>query len=577
MDSYPDHQDRGGPSAADAGRPSGPSGAPPAAAGEEPGELLSVRGLRVVYRGGRRGPVTAVDGVDLDVRRGETVAVVGESGSGKSTTALAVTRLLPAAARVEGGTVRFAGRDLAALRESELRTLRGRSIGFVPQDPAVALNPLRRVGGQVAEVLRIHGLARGQEAWDRAVEALTLAGLPDAGLRARQYPHQLSGGMRQRVLIAMAFVAGPELIVADEPTSALDVTVQRQVLDHLEELTGTLGISLLLITHDLGVAADRADRVVVMTGGRVVESGPARQVLEQPGHPYTRQLTAAVPGRAKVLRRPAAAPAARSSAGAPPLLEVAGLVKDFDLPRGAGPVRTLRAVDGVEFTLDRGEALALVGESGSGKSTTARLVLRLEKPTAGRVRFDGADLAELPGAELRRLRRRLQTVQQNPFASLDPRFTVRRIVEEPLRAFRVGGRAERLARAAELLDLVALPRDFLERRPAELSGGQRQRVAIARALALQPELLVCDEPVSALDVSVQAQILDLLDGLRAELGIAYLFITHDLAVARQLCDRVAVMRAGRLLETGPTERVFEEPEHPYTRELLAAVPGGRGR
>ncbi|MFC8450410.1 dipeptide ABC transporter ATP-binding protein [Kitasatospora sp. NPDC057223] len=548
--------------------------------GAEPGAepVLEIRGLRVVYHGSR-GPVVAVDGVDLSVARGETVAVVGESGSGKSTTALAVTRLLPAAARVEGGEIRFGGQDLARLDEAGLRALRGRAIGFVPQDPAVALNPLRRVGDQVAEVLRIHGIARGAQAHERAVEALGLAGVSEPALRARQYPHQLSGGMRQRVLIAMAFVAGPELIIADEPTSALDVTVQRQVLDHLEGLTRELGIAMLLITHDLGVAADRAQRVVVMTGGRVVESGPTGQVLEQPAHPYTRKLMAAVPGagRTRPARPapPAGAPAAGPSPVGAPLLDVRGLTKDFALPRGAGRGGVLRAVDGVGFTLARGEALALVGESGSGKSTTARMVMRLEEPSSGTVRLDGVDLGALRGAELRRMRRRMQIVYQNPFSSLDPRFTVRRIVEEPLRAFRVGDRAARRARAAELLDLVALPESHLERRPAELSGGQRQRVAIARALALNPDLLVCDEPVSALDVSVQAQILDLMDRLRADLGLSYLFITHDLAVARQLCDRVAVMRSGRLLETGPTARIFAEPEHEYTRELLAAVPGGR--
>ncbi|MFC1402686.1 MULTISPECIES: ABC transporter ATP-binding protein [Streptacidiphilus] len=549
------------------------------------GTLLEVRGLRVDYTG-TGGAVTAVDGVDLTVARGETVAVVGESGSGKSTTALAVTRLLPHTARIAGGRVLFRGQDLAALGDGALRPLRGRAIGFVPQDPGVALNPVQRVGDQIAEVLRIHRIARGREAHAEAVEALASAGVPEPAARALQYPHQLSGGMRQRVLIAMALVAGPDLVVADEPTSGLDVTVQRRVLDHLEALTRDRGIALLLITHDLGVAADRADRVVVMSEGQVVETGVTAQVLDRPVHPYTRRLMAAAPrwspsagtgiGTAPADAAKAAATTAdRTDGAAPPLLEVSGLTRDFDLPRGSGRGRTLRAVDGLDFTLARGEALALVGESGSGKSTTARLVLRLDRPTAGTVRLDGVDLASLTSRQLRDSRRRMQLVYQNPFASLDPRFTVRRIVEEPLRAFRIGDRAERRAEAARLLDLVALPARFLERRPAELSGGQRQRVAIARALALRPDLLVCDEPVSALDVSVQAQILELLAELRKELGLGYLFITHDLAVARQLCDRVAVLRDGRLVETGPTERVFAEPVHEYTRELLAAVPGGR--
>ena len=538
--------------------------------------MLQVRGLHVGYRAaaaGGGGRPYAVDGIDLDVDRGEIVALVGESGSGKTTAALAITRLLPAAAQVAAGRILFQGRDLAALGDSALRAVRGREIGFIPQDPAVALNPVHRVGDQVAEVLRIHGLARGEAARQAALDALSRAGVPEPDLRARQYPHQLSGGTLQRVLIAIALAGSPELIIADEPTSALDVTVQRRVLDHLEELSRELGIAMVLITHDLAVARDRAHRVAVMCEGRVVESGPARQVLGDPQHAYTRQLVAAVPG----WTRGAAAPARREVAAAPVLLDVRGLVKEFALPRGAAPTRTLRAVDGIDFTVARGEALALVGESGSGKSTTARLVARLERPTEGSIRFDGIDLAALDSTRMRALRRRVQLVYQNPFASFDPRFTVRRIVEEPLRAFRLGNRSERRTRVAELLDLVALPSYMLDRRPVQLSGGQRQRVAIARALALNPDLLVCDEPVSALDVSVQAQILDLLARLQHDLGLSYLFITHDLAVARQVCAGVAVMRAGRIVETGPTDRVLTTPEDDYTRELVAAVPGRRER
>ncbi len=539
-----------------------------AAAAAHDGPLLEISGLRVRYQSSG-GQVIAVDGVDLTVGAGETVALVGESGSGKSTTALAVTGLLPAGARIVDGRVRVLGRDTVSLGERELRALRGRTVGFVPQDPGVSLNPVRRVGDQVAEVLRIHRIATGAAAWERALAALDRAGLPDPEVRARQYPYELSGGMRQRALIAMALVAGPALVVADEPTSALDATVQAQVLDHLAELTVRENLGLLLITHDLGIAADRADRVLVMSHGTVVESGPAAQVLARPEHPYTRRLVAAVPGRRPVRLAPPRPASDR------PLLEVKGLTKDFPRPRGAGGAATLRAVDDVGFTVGRGEALALVGESGSGKSTTARLVLRLERPTAGAVRVDGVDLAGLSGGELRRLRRRMQVVQQNPYATLDPRFPVRRLVEEPLRAFPTGNRAERRAEVARLLDLVALPQSVMERRPAELSGGQVQRVAIARALALRPDLLVCDEPVSALDVSIQAQILDLLVRLQEELGLCYLFITHDLAVARDLCHRVAVMHRGRLVEAGPLDRVFDTPEHPYTRELLASVPGTR--
>ncbi|MET7650386.1 dipeptide ABC transporter ATP-binding protein [Streptomyces sp. NPDC005486] len=535
--------------------------------------LLEVRGLSVSYRT-RGGTVRAVRGVDLDVWPGQVTAVVGESGSGKSTTAHAITRLLAANGGIDAGTVRFGRHDLTALSEGELRTVRGAQIGLVPQDPTVSLNPVKRVGEQVAEVLRIHGLATRRSAQSAAIAILDQAGLPDAATRARQYPHELSGGMRQRALIAVAIAAEPKLIIADEPTSALDVTVQRVILDHLQHLTEESGTAVLLVTHDLGVAADRAQRIVVMSEGRVVEAGPTRDILENPRHAYTRRLLASAPSLAT------ARPRATGSATAPtpdeaPLVEARHLVKEFRLPAAGGAARTLRAVDDVSHTLYRGRTLALVGESGSGKSTTARLVLRLADPTAGRILFDGADVTTARGAQARQLRRRAQLVYQNPYASLDPRFSVGEVITEPLRAFRVGDRASRLARARELLEKVALPASMLSRRPAELSGGQRQRVAIARALALSPDLVVCDEPVSALDVSVQAQVLDLLAELQADTGVAYLFISHDLAVVRQIAHRVAVMRSGRIVETGTAEDLFTRPRHDYTRELLAAIPGGR--
>ncbi|MEU4172513.1 ABC transporter ATP-binding protein [Streptomyces sp. NPDC026665] len=533
--------------------------------------LLEIRGLSVSYST-RGGTVAAVRGVDLDVWPGQVTAVVGESGSGKSTTAHAITRLLSGNGRIDAGSVRFGRRDLTTLSEAELRTVRGVRIGLVPQDPTVSLNPVKRIGEQVAEVLRVHGLATRRSAAVEAIGVLDRAGLPDAAVRARQYPHELSGGMRQRALIAVAIAARPELIIADEPTSALDVTVQRVILDHLQHLAEESGTAVLLVTHDLGVAADRAQRLVVMSRGRVVEAGLTHDVLADPQDTYTRHLLASAPSMTAGRRRPSVPVSAAESA---PLLEARDLVKEFRLPRTADGPRTLRAVDGVSFTLRRGQTLALVGESGSGKSTTARLVLRLADATSGQVLFDGADVTAVRGARARELRRRAQFVYQNPYASLDPRFSVGEVITEPLRAFKVGDRASRLARARELLDRVALPPATLERRPAELSGGQRQRVAIARALALSPDLVVCDEPVSALDVSVQAQVLELLAELQADTGVAYLFISHDLAVVRQIAHQVAVMRAGRVVESGPPEDLFTRPRHAYTRELLAAIPGGR--
>ncbi|MFG3023698.1 dipeptide ABC transporter ATP-binding protein [Streptomyces sp. NPDC048254] len=534
--------------------------------------LLEIRGLSVSYRT-RGGTVSAVRGVDLDVWPGQVTAVVGESGSGKSTTAHAVTRLLAANGTIDAGTVRFGRHDLATLSEAELRTVRGAQIGLVPQDPTVSLNPVERIGDQVAEVLRIHGLATRRAAGAEAVAVLDRAGLPDAAVRARQYPHELSGGMRQRALIAVAIAAQPRLIIADEPTSALDVTVQRVILDHLQHLTEESGTAILLVTHDLGVAADRAQRLVVMEQGKVVEAGETRAVLADPQHEYTRRLLAAAPSLTTA--RPRTPVSAAPADPAVPLVEARNLVKEFRLPRADGEARTLRAVDDVSLTLRRGQTLALVGESGSGKSTTARLVLRLAEATSGQVLFDGTDVTTAKGAEVRQLRRRAQLVYQNPYASLDPRFSIGEVITEPLRAFKVGDRTSRLDRARELLDRVALPAATLERRPAELSGGQRQRVAIARALALSPDLVVCDEAVSALDVSVQAQVLDLLAELQADTGVAYLFISHDLAVVRQIAHQVAVMRAGRVVETGPPEDLFSEPRDAYTRELLAAIPGGR--
>ena len=550
--------------------------------------LLTIAELAVGYRLAD-GEVPAVQGASLDVAPGEVVAIVGESGSGKSTVAMAALGLLPPNGRVKGGSIRFLAADgaggppapveLTTLSERGWRRLRGRRIGLVPQDPTVSLNPVRTIGAQVAEVLRTHGLAGRREAWLNAIELLDRAGLDNPAARVGQYPHELSGGMRQRVLIAIATAAEPSLIIADEPTSALDATVQRRILDHLDLLRAETGTSMLLITHDLGVAGDRADRIVVMSGGRIVEHGASRDILRSPAHPYTQRLIAAAPGlkvgKARVGPSPAKQDPVAGARRPPtvPLLRVEGLTKDFALPRAAGHREVVRAVDDVGFTIDRGRTLALVGESGSGKSTTARLVLRLVEPTNGEIHFDGTDITRLRGPQWRDLRRRAQLIYQNPYASLNPRWTVSDIITEPLRAFRSGSAPEQRARAAELVDRVALPTSALRRKPAELSGGQRQRVAIARALALSPDLVVCDEPVSALDVSVQAQVLDLLQQLQADLGLSYLFISHDLAVVRQISHDVGVMRSGRLLELRPTEDLFTAPEHDYTRDLLSAIAG----
>lgn len=534
--------------------------------------LLRVEDLHVDYRVAG-GTVDALRGVDLEVAAGEVVAVVGESGSGKSTLAQAVIGLLPANGAVRSGSVALDGEELLGRSEKALRSVRGARIGLVPQDPGVSLNPVQKVGRQVAEVLRVHALADRRSAPARAVELLERAGIDEAAVRAGQYPHQLSGGLRQRALIAMAIAASPALLIADEPTSALDATVARRILDHLEELRASTGSALLLVTHDLGVAADRADRIVVMSQGRIVEQGPTDEILARPTHPYTRELLAAAPGLAVV----DALPPVASSGN--PIAEVRGLVKDFPLPRTRWSFRRehLRAVDDVSFTIARGETLALVGESGSGKSTTARLLLRLADPTSGQVLLDGEDVTTVRGAAWRDLRRRAQLVYQNPYASLDPRFAVREVITEPLRAFGVGTREEQAARAAELVDRVALPAAMLDRRPVELSGGQRQRVAIARALALSPDLVVCDEPVSALDVSVQAQVLELLHELQERDGLSYLFISHDLAVVRRVAHRVGVMQGGRLLELRPTGELFDDPHHEYTRTLLGAIAGQQAR
>ena len=581
--------------------------APAASWKAESDPLLEISDLEVAFRSST-GLVPAVRKANLTLYPGQSVAIVGESGSGKSTLAHAVIGLLPGTGRVTGGTIRFQGRDITHLGTQELTALRGSSIGLVPQDPMSNLNPVWSIGFQVKEALRANGLAGVAD--DRLAhllaehtddaERLTAgghidvdeqvallleqAGLPEASRRAKQYPHEFSGGMRQRALIAIGLAARPDLLIADEPTSALDVTVQRRILDHLQTLVRELGTAMLFITHDLGLAAERAEHIVVMHRGRVVESGPSLEVLQDPRHPYTQRLVKAAPSLASRRIESAHARgiqvtddellgASLGSSATEEILRVEHLTKVFEVRGAKGKDKTLTAVDDVSFGIRKGTTTALVGESGSGKSTVANIILNLIDPTSGKVFHDGVDLSTLGPKELFALRRIMQPVFQNPYGSLDPMYSIFRVVEEPLRVHGIGTAKEREARVAELLDMVSLPRSVMRRYPHELSGGQRQRVAIARALALKPQIVVLDEAVSALDVLVQAQILRLLSDLQAELELTYLFITHDLAVVRQIADDVVVMEHGRIVESGAADELFASPREDYTRELIRAVPG----
>ena len=595
--------------------------APAASWKAESDPLLEISDLEVAFRSST-GLVPAVRKANLTLYPGQSVAIVGESGSGKSTLAHAVIGLLPGTGRVTGGTIRFQGRDITHLGTQELTALRGSSIGLVPQDPMSNLNPVWSIGFQVKEALRANGLAgvaddrlahlmaehaehtghagrtghadRAQKAApsaggridvdEQVALLLEQAGLPEASRRAKQYPHEFSGGMRQRALIAIGLAARPDLLIADEPTSALDVTVQRRILDHLQTLVRELGTAMLFITHDLGLAAERAEHIVVMHRGRVVESGPSLEVLQDPRHPYTQRLVKAAPSLASRRIESAHARgiqvtddellgASLGSSATEEILRVEHLTKVFEVRGAKGKDKTLTAVDDVSFGIRKGTTTALVGESGSGKSTVANIILNLIDPTSGKVFHDGVDLSTLGPKELFALRRIMQPVFQNPYGSLDPMYSIFRVVEEPLRVHGIGTAKEREARVAELLDMVSLPRSVMRRYPHELSGGQRQRVAIARALALKPQIVVLDEAVSALDVLVQAQILRLLSDLQSELELTYLFITHDLAVVRQIADDVVVMEHGRIVESGAADELFANPRQDYTRELIRAVPG----
>jgi peptide/nickel transport system ATP-binding protein len=535
--------------------------------------VLTIRDLTVTFTTSH-GAVDAVRNVSLDVAAGETVAIVGESGSGKSTLVSSVNRLLADNGRITSGTIMVGDLDITAASNKAMTAIRGSMIGMVPQDPMTNLDPVMRIGAQIVEALEVHGRARGQAAKDEAIRLLAQAGIDEPAARFRQYPHEFSGGMRQRVLIAMALACRPEVLLADEPTSALDVTVQRLVLDQMGQLASEVGAAVLLITHDLGLAAERANRVAVMYRGEIVETGPAAEIVANPRHEYTRRLLAAAPGMASARLAPAlpggAGGASADGGQGEVLLQVTGVVRKY---RIRGRAQPLMAVDGVDLTVRRGETVAIVGESGSGKSTTARMALRLEQADGGIVSYRGADVSRLRGKDLLAFRRSVQPVFQNPYASLDPRYTIEQVVAEPLRVHKIGDAADRRRSVAELLEKVALPASFADRHPHELSGGQRQRVAIARALALNPELVVMDEAVSALDVLVQEQILELMVSLQRELGLSYLFISHDLAVVRRVSHLVCVMHAGKIVESGDPDTIFRAPREEYTRQLIAAIPG----
>ncbi len=580
----------------------------------QPSPLLGVEHLRVDFRASRDTPsmtsrhapewIEAVGrsghGVSFDIPAGTTVALVGESGSGKSVTAMSILNLLPANARRQG-RILWDGEDLLQASASRLRTLRGRDIACVFQDPMSALNPVLTLGAQMIEPLRLHlGLGR-RAAWDRAAELFDEVGLPEPRRRLKAYAHELSGGQQQRVMIAMALACTPRLLIADEPTTALDVTLQRQILELLAELRERHGMALLFISHDLGVVGEIADRIVVMRQGTVREQGATGQVFTRPQDTYTRALLACRPSAAQkvgrlptldeVLSGPSPTPSA-TIATAPPagsartpsravgasgevVLEAVGLGKTFRVPTGLWRHRDFQAVQGIDFTLHRGRTLGVVGESGSGKSTLGRMLTGLHAPTQGEVRLAGLSPSDSPRQHRLAVARRLQMVFQNPYASLNPRFSIAQSLVEPMELHQIGADTrERTQRAADLLLRVGLGTDALPRYPHEFSGGQRQRIAIARALTLSPEVIVLDEAVAALDVSVQAQVLNLLKDLQDELGLAYVFITHDLSVVRFMADDALVMQSGHVVERGPVAEVLDHPSQPYTRGLLAAVPRG---
>ena len=558
--------------------------------------LLDIKNLTVEFAT-RRGTVQAVKAIDVSVAKGETVAIVGESGSGKSVTSYAVVRILDRAGKVAEGSISFSGVDLVAASEAQMRDIRGREISMIFQNPRAALNPIRKVGKQIEDVLLEHVQATRATAREKAIEALAKVRIARPEERYDAYPFELSGGMCQRVVIALALACQPQLLIADEPTTGLDVTTQKAVMDLIVELTRERGMSTILITHDLGLAAAYCDKVVVMEKGNVVETAQASEIFRNPQHAYTRKLMQATPRIGMSLRDllpeaqkgPAAQPLAAKAApkqDAAPLMRVENLVKEYPRPQSGSlfaklmgkaeePKAPFRAVDGISFSVAKGETLGLVGESGCGKSTTSMMITRLIDKTSGSILFDGTDIGAIPAKQFAASahRRRIQMVFQDPTDSLNPRFTAERAIADPiLRMGGISGRDALRARCEELARLVGLPVELIDRFPHQLSGGQKARVGIARAIALDPDLVILDEPTAALDVSVQAVVLNLLQELKERLGMSYLFVSHDLNVVRLLCDRVIVMKTGAIVEQGTAEEVLGDPKADYTKELLTAIP-----
>ncbi|MFD0590139.1 ABC transporter ATP-binding protein [Paenibacillus sp. GCM10027627] len=530
--------------------------------------LLKVNDLSVSFFT-RDKEVEAVKVVSFEVRKGETLGIVGESGSGKSVTARTIMRLLPSPpSMVKNGEVLFQGENLAFKTDSEMESIRGKEIGMIFQDPMSSLNPTMRIGKQIEESLIKHRKLGKAEARKEAIEMLRMVGITNSEARYAQYPHEFSGGMRQRVMIAIALACRPSLLIADEPTTSLDVTIQAQILNQMKELQQSLGTSIILITHDLGVVAGMCDRVVVMKDGEIVETGTTADIFANPQHPYTVKLLNALP-RLDEKKKPKLVSTAIQSADDVPLLQVRSLKQYFDMGKG----QIVKAVNEVSFDIRAGETLGVVGESGSGKSTTGRAILRLNEPTGGEVLFKGIPLQRLNRAEMKTMRKHMGIIFQDPYASLNPRLRVADIIGESLDVHGLAsGKKERQRRIEELLDMVGLNSSHALRYPHEFSGGQRQRIGIARTLAVEPEFIICDEPLSALDVSIQAQIVKLLEELQQRLGLTYLFIAHDLSMVKHISDRVAVMYRGKIVELAESEELYENPIHPYTKSLLAAIP-----